>query len=706
MEPHFRVATAPEDFFITQKLSQNTAYLGEVVFAQYDVYVASNLGTPMYEAMMPNFAGALSYEVDYRTLSNSHTQERGRSYTIEPLGSFALIPRSTGSLLIPHASIQTPQSPQHQSEWISSPSALLKVVPPPSPSPLGFDHRNVGAFSMETALRSPNTRMLGEGIDIDLTITADAPSDKLVLSHDARAPYLSAFDVFEAQKIASSMDLSPNRMRSQTTYRLHFTPLKEGEYSLVAAQLVYFDPKTEKYAVLSAEPIKIIVKGRAPYFHESTKTAAVPQSFHAKALELREPKPGLLKTLPYFMLAPALLFLVFLILYRKYYPSPEAKLRRLKTNAMRQFIMRAEAAKDAESLYCACLSFLHERYEIAPSCDASTIRMSLQAYRIPQHSIDLVLEALEQIKRVSFAPNATPDPALRQDLILAFKQCLPPETRTSQRWKSSAALILLCSALFCQSPALAQNADDITSLQDEVSSHLQAGQGIQALESIESLRRAIHKAALPELQPTLIYNEGLAYMALGDYGQAIARFKQTLLLDRQDQDAQSRLKECRDQIEMKVYVEAPDTVFLHGESDDFLRWSGLQSLNQTGLFYAIIVFWNAFFLALVLIVLASFRTWRPRLIVLATLLFLATTLCVALLLAQIYTKEVQFAVLTNNQELYTSPGALGSKIESPDFTPGLTLKVLARQDNWALVERYDLHTAWCPVQSLYFLRVE
>ncbi|MFA5624624.1 MAG: BatD family protein [Bradymonadales bacterium] len=718
MGMRYRVATAPEDFFITIKLSHSSAYLGQAVFVHYDVYVASQWGAPMYEALMPEFVGAQSFEVDYRILKTTTVQERGRSYNIEPLASYTLVPRQFGKLVIAHASIETPSSVDRESEWISSPSAVLDVRPLPTPMPQGFDHRNVGEFSMQAKLRSPANCKVGEGIDIDIIVDASGPSDKLAFLLDDSPEFVANFKSHGGEKIDQSMEVLPNSIQSQTTYRFHFTALNEGEYSLSAAKLVYFNPKTEMYAVLSAEPMKITVEGTAAFYEEHKRAPdATLQGYEARTMQIHKQRSSTGKYLyRYFVIAP-LLFVLFVIFICWRYPSAAMKLRREKAVALKKFRMRASAATTPPQLHKAVLQFFKERYEIAENVDSERFRLSLQAYGLSPKTIVRMLEAIDELKRAAFSPHASLENELRDEVIEAVANCEQAKTARFLRLPlllaASSILLLLIVAPravvgeeIVAPRAVAGEEAEFSVYQEQIAAALEAGLGSEALKSIEQLRSALESHGYHTLQAGLLYNEGLAYMLNRDFGQAIARFKHIVVLDPSDEAAIARIAECRDAIELAIYKEHPNTVFLHGESTAFLTWSGLQRLRQERVVAVLLALWSLFFVVLALAFVPSFKDWRNKLLVGSSVVFVAVVLCFVLLMMQRSSAKDRYGVITDNSELYMSPNRLGRKIDAPDFSLGLTLKVLAEQDDWLYVRRYDGVSVWCPRRSLYLLRAQ
>ena len=267
-----------EPFFADLLLSKKKAFVGEVVPVEFRFYFNSRIGGQVGER--PSFGGE-GFTV--QKFSNAVKREQvvnGTNYTVFSFQS-AITAVKSGALEIPEATLnarlQLPgKAPQGLGDFFSNfplPQGMftdnrevtlktrpvqIEVLPLPKDGrPEDFSGA-VGRFTMETSV-SPKKASAGEPVNLKAVVSGQGNFEGM------GAPVLIGDEGWRSY---------PPSDKFQSTDAVGFTGEKTFEFPLIARQnqtrtpglrFSFFDPATEKYSVLTGEPLEVNAKaGGAP----------------------------------------------------------------------------------------------------------------------------------------------------------------------------------------------------------------------------------------------------------------------------------------------------------------------------------------------------------------------------------------------------------------------------------------------------------
>lgn len=248
-----------EDVFIEVRLSKDTAYIGEPVKMEANLYFKK------YNIENGNVVGQLNYE-DFiseglipNRFGNEQTVINGSIYRVRNLGARILYPRKTGTLSLGKLVIQANQvikseaigffrtNTEVRPVQLSSAEMKLHVVDIPRPSPEDF----IGAIgTMEADFKLSKTDLeLGESFTIWTVLSGSSdinrigfPEYKLDTNIEAYAPKV----------VQEDSDLNENRIISHKIFEQIFIAGKEGRYDFTVG-FSYFDTERREYVRLARD---------------------------------------------------------------------------------------------------------------------------------------------------------------------------------------------------------------------------------------------------------------------------------------------------------------------------------------------------------------------------------------------------------------------------------------------------------------------
>ncbi len=265
-----------------------------------------------------------------------------------------------------------------------------------------------------------------------------------------------------------------------------------------------------------------------------------------------------------------------------------------------------------------------------------------------------------------------------------------------------AAWMLISSVALCQTNAAAPEGNSLAALEASALDYLKDNPN-RAIEIYNYYESTIKAEGWDELQPDLLYNQAIASYRAGKPGAAIGYLKQ-LNLVQPSSEISDQIHELQMLVEHDVYRQAPGTMFVRGESNEFAMWRMMQQFSEYRLHLALLIAWTCLF-ALVGARILKRRNRRLRLWIGASIVLAG--FLVGMLGFIIYQKrteqQLHFGVLTETDSLTTTP-VNGTPITDMAFVPGITVRIVADTGEWSQVERFDGVRAWMASNDLYRLR--
>ena len=418
-----------DDLFVKLHVSSQNVYEQQGFLATFKLYAARPCG--LNNAKFPEFEGFLAQEVELPQEKQwSMENYNGRNYYVVTLKQTYLYPQRPGKITIDAGTfdavvrIPTQQkvrsifddffdSYQDVNKQLKSPATTITVKPLPSGKPASFGGA-VGAFSMTADINSDRVKT-NEAVTVKVKISGTG-NVKLVKNPDVQFP--NDFDIYDP-KVETNIKTTTAGVTGSKTIEYMAIPRYAGDFEIPAVQFSYFDTKAFKLHV---------EKGA-----ESGDASPVVSNFNNKesvkylGKDIRYLKIGggrfiskeeiFFGSLTYWLsyLVPALLFVVFFVIYRKQVKenanialvrtkkANKTAVKRLK-NAGR---LMQEGKKEAfyEEILRALWGYLSDKLNM-PQADLTkdNVEAELSKYGIEAALIDEFMTILNTCEFARYAP--------------------------------------------------------------------------------------------------------------------------------------------------------------------------------------------------------------------------------------------------------------------------------------------------------------
>ena len=273
------------DISVSGTVDENHPFLGQQVVYTFRLLYGVQLANTDYEA--PSFEGFSATQIGNQTTGQRLIN--GRQFQ-EVTISYLLVPMKTGTLTIGPAMLQCNvvysrrnSRSMFDSFFDDSFFGNSQVVPKvfrtepvpidvaPLPKWKGPEIVSglVGQFKMQAELETLEAAV-GESVTLSVTLQGEGNLQ------DAEKPQFqisSDFKQYEDQP-ETDITLGSNGYAGKKVFRTALVPVKEGNYTLTAVPMVYFDPVDKTYHRLTTKPLSIVV-------HDTGKKTEPPSVFSA-----------------------------------------------------------------------------------------------------------------------------------------------------------------------------------------------------------------------------------------------------------------------------------------------------------------------------------------------------------------------------------------------------------------------------------------
>jgi len=265
--PDVSPETLPEgDIFLDGRVDKTLVYVGEQVNIDYSLFVAVGLSNVRL-GNIPSYAGFWSEEIfSAKRLDFKTRVLNGKRYDVAPIKSVALFPTMSGEFEIDPMSIVCDVAVRSRDPirdfWGASRTITVKSSPitvkvkalPGGGRPAGFSGA-VGSFEFSVDA-SPESVSVGEPLEV--LIRASGQGNIRTLEVPG-LPEMKEFKIYEPE-VSIDVSRSKGRISGSKTYKYMLVPNSQGEYIIQALTFSFFDPRDEKYHVVSTDEITVHVK--------------------------------------------------------------------------------------------------------------------------------------------------------------------------------------------------------------------------------------------------------------------------------------------------------------------------------------------------------------------------------------------------------------------------------------------------------------
>jgi len=340
------VAVGKGDLFLAINVSKRSVYEQEGVLVTFKLYVNPKKVdiAGINDIKLPEFEGFLTQDIELpqnRQLTLEHYN--GQNYGAVVIKQSVVYPQRSGRLTIPSGRLELAlrmASPSRRprsvfdlfddnntievNKVVNSAPVAIDVRPLPSGKPASFSGA-VGSFGMTTSISS-NKVKTNDAVTIRVNITGNG-NIKLVKNPEVKFP--NDFDVYDP-KVTTDFKTTTAGASGSKIIEYMAIPRYAGDFEIPAVSLSFFDPKSGTYKTLTSSSFKLHVdKGVGGSNSSVVSNFSNKENVKYLGKDIRYLKidnvrfisredvffGSLMYALCYII--PALLFIVFFIIYRK-----------------------------------------------------------------------------------------------------------------------------------------------------------------------------------------------------------------------------------------------------------------------------------------------------------------------------------------------------------------------------------------------------
>lgn len=424
-----------DDLLVVVNFSKSSVYEQEPVVATIKVYTKYDISSFM-PTTQPAFEGFLTEELP---VSNETQMEHynGQNYHTAVLKRLLLYPQKAGSLsvnsgkydvtIVQYESVNMgffrTQRPVEMQITTSSNAATLNVKPLPEPKPEGFTNA-VGQFSVSTTLE-PELMRTNEA-SVYSYIVKGRGNIKYLSEPEVRFP--AGIDTYTPKTEINANVTGGTNMSG--TYRTDYTivPQEVGNFVIEGKPFVYFNPESGNYETVEVPdtPIKVLRgNGSAPVQQSTTLDKVIDDILHIKPIESESQTHELNYTFGSasywlaYIITVVILILVVLVYRRNIKLKADVsgrKLAKAGSVATKRLRLAHQAMKahNNDAFYAdlskALWGYIGDKLSISASqLTRDNIADRLSAYGLDQHSINDILEVLDECEMARFTPAHSDD---------------------------------------------------------------------------------------------------------------------------------------------------------------------------------------------------------------------------------------------------------------------------------------------------------
>ena len=329
-----------DGIFMRMIVSNRNVYEQEGFLVTFKLYSLYDGG--LNSAKFPEFEGFLAQEIDLPNKQWTLENYNGRNYNVVVLKQTILYPQRAGKITIDAGKFEAVVRVRTQSRGrsifddffgstqditkeLTTAPVTIDVKPLPSGKPASFSG-SVGNFTMKSSISSDHVKT-NEAVTIKIDISGTG-NVKLIKNPEVSFP--NDFEVYDP-KVETNIKVTTSGATGSKTIEYMAIPRYAGDFEIPVINFSYFDIKSGTYKTLTAGPYKLHVEkgeggeGAGPVVSNFSNKESVKylgqdiRYLKIKGITFISKNEIFFGSFMYIMcyLIPALLFIVFFIIYRK-----------------------------------------------------------------------------------------------------------------------------------------------------------------------------------------------------------------------------------------------------------------------------------------------------------------------------------------------------------------------------------------------------
>lgn len=429
-----------QELFISSTVTKTNVYEQEAFLLTYKIYTQVQL-TGFESVKWPDFKGFHSQEVELPSNDKWDVEHyNGRNYRTTIYRQFVLFPQQSGPLVIEPARFDATIAKAVRNvdpfdaffngrsnyteirKPIITPKITVNVSPLPAGKPSSF-WGGVGNFSITSSINSQQVKT-NDAITLKLVISG---TGNMKLLSNPTVDFPSDFEVYDP-KVDNKVRLTRDGLTGNKVIEYLAIPRHAGTFKIPAVEFSYFDIKAKTYKTLKTEEYEIQVQKGEGSSEQVIANFTNKEDLKVLGEDIRfiklndvklQPKNNFFfGTMKYwlFYIIPALIFLVYFIIYRKQAAENAnvAKVRTKKANKVATKRLKlagkllSENKKDAfyDEVLKALWGYISDKLNIPVSkLTKDNIEEKLRNHGVEEDLIKQFIDTLNECEFARFAPG-------------------------------------------------------------------------------------------------------------------------------------------------------------------------------------------------------------------------------------------------------------------------------------------------------------
>lgn len=551
------------DLFVKVSANKRRVHEQEPVLLTYKVYTLVDLTS--LDGKMPDLTGFHTQEVPLPQQKSFHLEKlNGKNYRCVTWSQYVMFPQMTGKLSIPSITFKGIVVQQNRSvdpfeaffnggsgyvevkRNIVAPGLDIQVDPLPA-KPAGFSG-GVGKFSISAQFTKPTVK---EGDPLTLRVVVGGIGN-LKLVKQPVVDFPKNFEKYDP-KVTDQTKLTANGIEGNMVFDYLVVPRNQGEYTIPAVSLVYYDTQAEAYKTIKTQPLTIKVeKGdgqRSSVADYSDAKDTDIKSIKEGAAEYVDTKDIFFASISYWatILVSLLVFVAIVVVFRKraianadVVGTKGKRANKIATKRLKQaykLMLKGSQGEFYDEVLRALWGYVGDRLNMpVEQLSREMIADTLASRGIMQDTIDKFITALDECEFERYAPG---DPAGNMnktyDSAMIAIMDIENSLKGSKRKSGVTAILVVLVALAFQFVAPLQ-ASAITKANADA--EFSKGNYQQAVADYEELLKKGESAQL-------YFNLGNSYYRLGNITQSVIAYERAQRLSPSDRDITYNLEFVR-----------------------------------------------------------------------------------------------------------------------------------------------------------------
>lgn len=257
--------SANGDVFVRAEMSHDTAFLGQQIFINYNIYFSVQVENwnMMNES---EYNGFFAKPLRMGRGTSTPVEIEGKKYYKQTVKRIALFPQQTGKLKIESSRFRLGVSsgnpkerrsiwsrPQIKYKFANCEDVFVNVLELPEGAPASFSGA-VGSFEMSSVVK-PTRLTTDDAFIINMNIYGTGDVKYI------RAPDLEFdpnLEVYDKKVLTDNVSQKNNRFLSSLGMEYQVLPKKEGRYTIVP-EFTFFNPDSLQYITINNQSFKVFV---------------------------------------------------------------------------------------------------------------------------------------------------------------------------------------------------------------------------------------------------------------------------------------------------------------------------------------------------------------------------------------------------------------------------------------------------------------